>query len=125
MEAMTTQHFPIPHRGPYRLLGSALGARAAAVDVGADEVTVTYGPWFRARFPRSAFVDVAPDTRRTVSRGVHGWRGRWLVNGAGTGLVRITLDPPQRARTTGVSIRLRELTVNVEDPAALVAALRS
>jgi hypothetical protein len=122
---MTPQHFPIPHRGPYRLLGVALGGGRAAVDVGDVLVVVTYGPWFRAEFPRSAVRSVERDDRRVVSRGVHGWRGRWLVNGAGTGLVRITLDPPQRARTTGIPVRLRELTVNVDDPAALIAALRA
>lgn len=124
MDGMSTQHFPITHRGPYRVLGAALGGGGAAVHVGDVLVVVTYGPWFHAEFPRSAVSAVERDDRRTVSRGVHGWRGRWLVNGAGTDLVRITLDPVQRARTTGIRVRLRELTVNVDDPDALIGALR-
>ena len=67
--------------------------------------------------------DVMGDRRRVVSRGVHGWRGRWLVNGAGVGLVRLRLDPEQRARTLGLPVRLRELIVNVAEPDALIAAL--
>ena len=121
---MTTQQFPITHHGAYAWLGLALGGRSASIDVGATDVEVRYGPWFHARFPLGAVGDVAPDTHRYLSRGVHGWRGRWLVNGAGTGLVRITLDPVQQARTLGVKVKLRELIVNVDDPAALIAALR-
>jgi hypothetical protein len=37
--------------------------------------------------------------------------------------VRIDLSPPARARTLGVPISVRELTVSVEDPDGLVAAL--
>ncbi len=59
-----------------------------------------------------------------ASRGAHGWRGRWLVNGAGDGLVVIDISPPARARVTGVPVRLRELTVSVEDPDALAAELQ-
>ena len=58
------------------------------------------------------------------SRGVHGWAGRWLVNGSGKGLVSLELKPEQRARVLGVPVRLRELIVSVEDPAALIRSLR-
>lgn len=119
-----TAHFPITHHGPYRWIGLAVGGRHAHLDVGETEVEVRYGPWFHARFPRSAIALVAPDDRRFLSRGVHGWRGRWLVNGAGTGLVRVVLDPLQHARSMGIPIRLSELIVNVDDPDALVAALQ-
>ncbi|MEZ5251788.1 MAG: hypothetical protein R2713_22050, partial [Ilumatobacteraceae bacterium] len=80
-------------------------------------------PWFHARFPRSTVREATADTHRYLSRGVHGWGGRWLVNGAGTGLVRIALDPVQQARTLGVKVKLRELIVNVDDPDALIGAL--
>jgi hypothetical protein len=55
--------------------------------------------------------------------GVHGWRGAWLVNGAASGLVSITVDPPVRAWAVGVPVRLRQLTVSLEDPDAFRAAL--
>jgi hypothetical protein len=54
---------------------------------------------------------------------VHGWAGRYLVNGSGRNLVSIGLDPPQRARVIGFPVRVRELTVSVDDPAGLVEAL--
>ena len=57
--------------------------------------------------------------------GVHGWRGEWLVNGSSSGLVRIELDPPVRARMLIVRVTVRVLRVAVEDPAGLVAALTS
>lgn len=120
---MSTRRFEIVHRGPYRWLGLALGAGSAAIEVADTRIVVTYGPWFRADIPRDAVATAVIDERRTISRGVHGWRGRWLVNGAGDGLVRICLEPEQRARTIGFPVRLRELVVNVADPAALVEAI--
>lgn len=55
--------------------------------------------------------------------GVHGWRGRWLVNGAARGLVTVEIDPPARARVLGVPVRLRTLCVSVESPEELISAL--
>jgi hypothetical protein len=80
---------------------------------------------FRARFPRAAVLRAARLDRRVFSRGVHGFGGRWLVNGAGGPILAITLDPPQRARVVGLPLRLRELLVSVDDPAALAARLRN
>ncbi len=120
---MTTRRFDIVHRGPYRWLATALGARSAAIEVDEAHVVVAYGPWFRADVPREAVASVEGWERRTITRGVHGWRGRWLVNGAGVGLVHIRFEPEQRARTIGFPVRLRELVVNVADPAALLDEL--
>ena len=120
---MTTRRFDIVHRGPYRWLATALGARSAAVEFDDTRLVVTYGPWFRAALARDTIAAVERDERRTISSGVHGWRGRWLVNGAGVGLVRIRFEPEQRARTIGFPVRLAELVVNVDDPAALIDAL--
>lgn len=38
-------------------------------------------------------------------------------------IVRIQLQPAQRAYVTGIPVRLRESLVSVSDPAALAAAL--
>lgn len=35
--------------------------------------------------------------------GVHGWRGRWLVNGAVSGIATLEIDPPARASVLGGS----------------------
>lgn len=121
---MTARRFEIVHRGPYRWLATVLGARSAAIEVDDARIVVTYGPWFRADVARDAIASVDRDERRTITRGVHGWRGRWLVNGAGVGLVRIRFEPEQRARTIGFPVRLVELVVNVADPADLLEAAR-
>jgi hypothetical protein len=75
-------------------------------------------------FPRSAVVSVSELDARPLSRGVHGFGGRWLVNGSGRGLVSIQLSPPGRAYLMGFPLRLQELMVSVAEPDALVAALR-
>ncbi|MGN6872904.1 MAG: hypothetical protein ACTHMY_31340, partial [Solirubrobacteraceae bacterium] len=58
-----------------------------------------------------------------VLRGVNYWRGTALVNGAGTGLVEITLDRPQRVRLGPLPARMSKLIVSAKDPSGLVAAL--
>lgn len=89
-----------------------------------DDVRVRMSWGFRADIPRTAVVGArAWKGRRPLSIGVHGWRGRWLVNGSRKGLVVIDLDPPQRARVCGLPVSLRELVVSVEHPDDLVAAL--
>jgi hypothetical protein len=55
---------------------------------------------------------------------VHGWNGRWLVNGSSHGIVRVDFDPGQRAWVCGVPVHLRTLWLGLEDPDALPAGLR-
>lgn len=100
-----------------------MGPGVSWIDVGADEVVVRLGWGFRAVIPRSAIRQVSARDGSVLSRGAHGWAGRWLVNGAGRKLVTIAIDPPQRAYVTGFPIRLRELTVSAEVPGDLIAAL--
>ena len=119
----------ISYSRPMRILMTIVGCppRWSRVVTGDDEVEVRMSWAFRARFPRSAVTAVhewPAELRRPVSRGAHGWGGRWLVNGSGEGLVVITIDPPVPAHTIGFPIQLRELTVSVDDPAALVSDLQ-
>ena len=100
------------------------GRRRSRVVVTDTEVTVTQGWAFQATIPRSSVCGAQRTPGKVLSRGAHGWSGRWLVNGAGDGLVRITIAPTARARVTGVPVSLRELTVSVDDPDGLVAALQ-
>lgn len=78
---------------------------------------------FRSRFRRSDVSSAAPADIRPISRGVHGFGGKWLVNGAGRGILQIELRSPPRAYVMGIPLRLRELLVSVGDPAALAKAL--
>jgi hypothetical protein len=116
--------FPLRY-GTLRPLLSAMGLGPAfsRVSVDADRVRVRMGWGFRADMARGSIVDAAIDNDPVGGIGVHGWRGRWLVNGAAAGLVRLQIDPPVRAFASGVPVRLRQLRVSVEDPDGLLAAL--
>ena len=103
------------------LLG--LSPTSAYVEIAGPMVGIRMGWAFRARFPRSAVAAVAPLDIRPLSRGVHGFAGRWLVNGSGRGILQIRIEPAQRAYVMGVPVRLRELLVSIADRAALTAAL--
>lgn len=124
-QARGVEEFPIRVAAPMRPVMAALGMSPgrAAVRVHPDRLEVRMGWSFRAAVPRRAISSAGPDGRRHLGIGVHGWAGRWLVNGSLRGLVRIDVSPPARARATGVPVRLRELVVSVEDPAGLIAAL--
>ena len=68
-------------------------------------------------------VSVTEHKRKPLSRGVHGWAGRWLVNGSGDRIVNIALEPSQRGYVMAFPVRLRNLLVSVEDPTGLITAL--
>jgi hypothetical protein len=120
-----TARFPVRFDPAYRVLSSALLLLPSDsfVEIEGGEVRVRMAWGFRARFPRSAVTSATDFAKRPLSRGVHGFAGRWLVNGSGDGIVRIVLEPRQRAWVMGFPVRLRELLVSVESPADLRAAL--
>ena len=99
-----------------------LPQRLAYLQVDGNDVRVRMSWAFRARFTRGDISGVAAG-RPVVSIGVHGWRGRWLVNGANRPIARITLALPVRARVVGFPVTLRELWVSVADVAELQRAL--
>src|SRR5437763_16836852 len=97
---------------------------SAYVEVDGDNVDVRMGWAFRSRFPRAAITSVTETQKRFLSRGVHGFAGRWLVNGSGDGLLTIDLMPKQRGYVMGFPVGLRQLIVSVTEPDALAAALK-
>lgn len=117
--------FPIRFDPAYGVLSAFLLLRPSDsfVEIEGDEVRVRMGWAFQARFPRSAVASAAVHPKRPISRGVHGFAGRWLVNGSGQGIVEIALRPRQRGWVLGFPVRLEELLASVEDPAGLIAAL--
>jgi hypothetical protein len=123
---MEIRRFPIRFDRVYAILSSALfiSPSDSYVEIGPEEVVVRMAWAFRARFARSTVESTVPVDTKPLSRGVHGFAGRWLVNGSGDGILRINLSPPQRAYTLGFPVRLRELMVSVEDPRALAFAVR-
>ena len=122
----TSTRFPIKFDASYALLSKALllSPVDSYVEIAGNEVSVRMGWAFRATFDRSRVTGTAPLGKRILlTRGVHGWAGRWLVNGAGVGILAIDLEPRQRAYVMGFPVKLRQLQVSVDDPAALAAAL--
>ncbi|MCP5026353.1 MAG: hypothetical protein GY929_08725 [Actinomycetia bacterium] len=102
-----------------------LGPKFSDIAVTPDEVRVRMGWGFRARIPRSSIRSAAPDEDMWGSVGVHGWRGRWLLNGSVHGIVTIRIDPDARARTMGIPVRLHTLHVSVVEPDLLSIFLSS
>jgi len=88
--------------GAFRLLLSVLGLgpRFSRVVVDADRLTVKMGWGFSADVPRSVIASAQRSRGPVGGIGVHGWRGRWLVNGAASGLVIIRLGMPRLAHPT-------------------------
>src|SRR4029077_19800004 len=99
----------------YRMLSTALFLLPSDsyLELSGDEVTVRMGWGFRTRFPRSSVVRATVSDSRPISRGVHGFAGRWLVNGSGDRILALELQPAQRAWVMGFPVALRELLVSV------------
>ena len=103
---------------------TASTASNSYVDVTGDLVRVRMGFGFGTSFPKEVVLCAGHwEGRAPVSIGVHGWRGRWLVNGARRPLVVIDLCPTQRAGVLGVPVKLSQLIVSVDDPDTLVDEL--
>jgi hypothetical protein len=125
--------FPIKVDRPSRTLMTAFGAsrKAPHVTMSSSTVDVRMGWAFQATIPREAVASARPlnrgelrgPFRLSVLRGVNYWRGTALVNGAGTGLVEITLDRPKWVRLGPLRAPMRRLIVSAEDQSGLVAEL--
>jgi hypothetical protein len=125
--------FPIRVDRPSRTLMTALGAsrKAPRVTMSSSTVDIRMGWAFQATIPREAVASARPlnrgelrgPFRLSVLRGVNYWRGTALVNGAGTGLVEITLDRPKWVRLGPLRAPMRRLIVSAEDQSGLVAEL--
>ena len=100
------------------LLGS--GRRFSQITLHEDEIVVHLGWAFRAVVQRSSIVAAHPNQDRVWGWGAHGWGGRWLVNGSSQGLVTLDIEPEGRGRVCGFPVELRQLTVSLVDPEALL-----
>lgn len=106
----------------FRLLG--LWPARSGVWVGRDSLRVTMGWGFRAEIPRRAVREIGPDGAAVGGWGVHGWRGRWLVNGSSSGLARLEIEPEVQAWVIGIPVRLRTLRLSLVAPGELTSMLR-
>jgi hypothetical protein len=111
-----------------RLLFRA-GPGISGVDVDADEIRVRMGS-FKLDIPRRAVRSVQRSQARVGrTAGVHGRRGRWLVNGSAEDLVELAIDPPCYISPSIDTLfgigpsRVDQLTVSLEDPDGFMAAV--
>ncbi len=125
MTVASMVRFPIRFDPGYRALSAALllTPSDSFVAVGAEEVRIRMAWAFRARFPRTAVISATIYDKKPLSRGIHGWAGRWLVNGSGEGIVDLALEPRQRGFVMGIPVRLRNVLVSVDDATGLMALL--
>lgn len=105
--------------------GLLISPASAYVELGDDTIHVRMGWAFSARIPRRLVAKAGPGKPPTLrlTAGAHGWAGRWLVNGAPDGIVTLDLSESRRAIVSGFPVRLKELSVSLEDPDAFLAAL--
>ena len=124
---------PEPKRFPIRFTsangilfrGLLILPSSAYVELGGDDIHVRVGWAFSARIPRPLVARAGPGKppRIPLTAGTHGWAGRWLVNGAPDGIVDIELTDRVRAFVAGFPVRLKVLSVSLEDPDGFLAAL--
>jgi hypothetical protein len=108
------------------LLG--IGRGASGVEVGADEIRVRMGWAFKLDIPRSSVRSAArSQARLRGTRGVHGWAGRFVVNGSADGLVELAIGPPcfleRRLSTLFRREKVSSLTLSLADPDGFLAAV--
>ena len=122
---MTEASFAISYAPGMRAVFTALGLgpRVSGIEVRREGFLVRMGWGFRADIPRRAIFSIEPDDDRVTGWGVHGWGGRWLVNGSSSGLIRFRFDPPVPARAVGLPVQLEVLRISVSDPEDLLRVL--
>ncbi len=102
------------------------GPGVAGVEIGAAEIRVRMGS-FKLDIPRSSVRAVWRSyTNVHGATGVHGGRGRWLVNGSPEGLVELAIEPPCYLAPGIDTLFRREkverLIVSLADPDGFIAA---
>ncbi len=85
-------------------------------------------PGFRLDVPRASIRSAARSPRSVRGTyGVHGSRGRWLVNGSYSGLVELVIEPPcytpRQPTTLFLKAKVTSLTISLVDPDAFIAAV--
>jgi hypothetical protein len=94
------------------------------VTVTETDVHVRMGWAFDATIPRARITSAARATKPAMfGWGVHGWNGRWVVNGSDSGIVRLTIDPPILTRMLIFALRPRELFISLDEPDRFLTAL--
>jgi hypothetical protein len=105
------------------LLG--LGRRFSSIESNGDQVHVKMGWGFRAKFPVTSVRSVTPYSGVAMGIGVHGFGGNYLVNGKASGIVTLEIEPIARAVLIGIPVKLRKLSVSLDEPEQCIADFRA
>jgi hypothetical protein len=102
-----------------------LGPAHSGCEVYHGFVRVRMGWAFHSDIPRTSITGarIYPGVIRWTAGAHTDLRGRWLVNGAGSGIVELAIDPPSEGWTAGFPVHLRCLLIGLEDPDGLLRAL--
>lgn len=121
------RRFPIRFSRWAVILMGLFGIRCtnSFVEVGESRMQVRMGWAFRLEAPLTSVRSANPDMSLVLGWGVHGWNGRWLVNGSSSGIVRIDIDPAAPGRVIGFPVKVRRLRVAVTEPDVLIETLSS
>jgi hypothetical protein len=107
------------------LLGGGPGHGGVEVNSTVLRVVV---PGFHLDIPRPSVRSATRSARRIRGTiGVHGGRGRWLVNGSYNGLVELTIEPPcylpRQPSTLFRKTKVSSLTISLVDPDGFIVAV--
>lgn len=104
------------------------GAGRGGVEVDSTVLRVRMAD-FHLDIPRSTVRSAARSARSVRGTiGVHGGRGRWLVNGSYNGLVELAIEPPcytpRQPSTLFLRSKVSSLTISLVDPDGFIAAVK-
>jgi hypothetical protein len=105
--------------------GGGPGRGGVEVDSAVLRVRV---PDFHLDIPRGSVRSAARSQHQTQGTiGVHGRRGRWLVNGSHDGLVELVIEPPRylprQLSTVFRKMEVSSLIISLVDPDGFIAAV--
>ena len=102
-----------------------LNAGCSRIVLHPSELKVHMGWAFSTRIPLSRVRTVARDAAWVGGIGVHGFGGRWLVNGSHRNIVQLEIEGGAPARVMGVSLTLTTLRLGVAEAEEFIAAVRA
>ena len=126
MSSVESKRFEISYTGINGPLMKVLGVGPGRgyVIVTPDDLIIKMGWSFSGTIPRSRITSAEESTKpRGYGWGVHGWKGKWVINGSDSGIVKIKIDPATTVRTLIFPINLREAYISIEDLQGFLAAL--